>query len=941
MNTPPWARVKPPNLTTTETAPPQSPETFALFAKTFAERYGNVVDYYQIWDEPNLDDAWGLLNPNPSDYVTLLSEAYIAIHNVDPSATVISAGLAPTSETGGQNISDIRYLHSMYQRGAKDVMDVVSGKPYGFSASPLDRSVDESILNFSRLVALREVMVTNDDGTKPLWASNWGWNALPDNWQGSPSIWGHVTQDEQIQYTLQALDRAHRELPWLGAMILHYWQPEAESTDPQWGFALIDQENQSTALLKAIQNYPHPELPQNGLYHPLTPSARYSGVWEFSQAGADIGWLETTDSQLEFDFVGRDIAMLLREGNYVAFLYPTIDGQQANATPRDSNGNAYVFLRSNNAVDAETDENRTAEATNLILIAQELLQGSHTLHIKADKGWDQWAIAGFAVSSGNLSSPYDNQLTVGIIATVVSGMLVFISALRIPWQILLPATSIIKKHLSFTAQTILSGITSLAMMIAMLLTWSSSGSSILVRSEINLFLALITGGLLYLSPHFIISVATGLILFVLFYHRPKTGLILTLFWAPFFLFPIELFTFAFPMVEVMIFLTTGAWLLKRLVVLGKQLQIQNSAYPLFSITDLRRKISTIDLCILGIALIAMASIFWSQRSDVAMTELRQFILEPALFYFLLRRICPSNKVITQLVMTLIISGVLVALIGLIQYAQGEAIITAEEGARRLASVYGSPNNVALLLGRTIPFALAFVLILNDRNHRILAGIAITVMSIALALTQSVGAILLGIPGALVIVFLAIYQRRAIIPIFTSAIIGVIGFGILTRISARFANILDFTSGTNFFRLRVWESALEIIEDFPFTGIGLDQFLYVYSGEYIRPDAIWDRNLSHPHNFVLDFWIRLGIVGVILFFFIQILFWRDAYRILKHTRNKDHVGFALIVGLMGSMANLLAHGLIDNSVFVYDLAFIFMFQLGMLTCLSNNILIEET
>ena len=40
-----------------------------------------------------------------------------------------------------------------------------------------------------------------------------------------------------------------------------------------------------------------------------------------------------------------------------------------------------------------------------------------------------------------------------------------------------------------------------------------------------------------------------------------------------------------------------------------------------------------------------------------------------------------------------------------------------------------------------------------------------------------------------------------------------------------------------------------------------------------------------------------------------------------------MGYTIALGLGGSMAALLAHGLVDNSVFVIDLAFIFMFQLA--------------
>ncbi len=48
-----------------------------------------------------------------------------------------------------------------------------------------------------------------------------------------------------------------------------------------------------------------------------------------------------------------------------------------------------------------------------------------------------------------------------------------------------------------------------------------------------------------------------LILFVIIYHRLDFGLMLTIFYAPFFLFPVELYKFAFPMSELLVLLTGG------------------------------------------------------------------------------------------------------------------------------------------------------------------------------------------------------------------------------------------------------------------------------------------------------------------------------------------------------------------------------------------------
>ena len=50
----------------------------------------------------------------------------------------------------------------------------------GFDHGPYDRRVDAGLLNFSRLILMREEMVRHGDGEKPLWGSNFGWNHLPD-----------------------------------------------------------------------------------------------------------------------------------------------------------------------------------------------------------------------------------------------------------------------------------------------------------------------------------------------------------------------------------------------------------------------------------------------------------------------------------------------------------------------------------------------------------------------------------------------------------------------------------------------------------------------------------------------------------------------------------------------------------------------------------------
>ncbi len=952
MNTPAWARPEP--FAAERTAPPHDPEDLARFVREFALRYGIQVDFYQIWDEPNLDDAWGFGEPRPAEYAALLESAYTAIHSADSVATIIAAALAPTQEIGGQNISDLLFLQDLYALGAADFMDAVAAKPYGFDSSPDDRTVNAKTLNFSRIIALREIMLKNGDGKKALWASHFGWNSLPEDWSGDASIWGSVSVQQQIDYTLNAIIRADREWAWLGGLVLHHWQPAVAHDNPQWGFALINQQDKPSDLWQALSQKPKMDVARDGLYHPVTPFARYSGLWTFSRRGADIGWLETSDSQLEFDFYGRDVALLLREDDYVAFLYPQVDGQPANATPRDSSGNAYLFLRS---ASSEPE-------TNLNLVSQNLPLTNHTLHVIADKGWDRWALAGYAVSSGNRAEPYQRQINIGIVTALFAGIAVFVTGWQIQWQLFFAPIFGFLQRIGQTGQFFISAVTSVAMILGLLMTWGDGTNNIFSRlllqpdklkigastlpPEIllSLILTLVTGGLILLQPGFILTLAAASILFIVIYNRLYLGLLLTLFYAPFFLFPVELYIFAFPMVEILILITTGAWLLRCLVTWGRARQSANAAFPTPALTTQLQKLSLLDWGIAGLVVMGCVSLLWTTRLDPAITELRTLIIEPALFYLIFRTTPLTRRNIISLVDTLIIAGVAVAVIGLFLYFRCVmidicvSVIEAEQGARRLASVYGSPNNVGLLMGRCIPFALAYLLANIDRKRRIFGGIALGVMLFAVLFTQSVGSIVLGIPAGILTVVLLQYGKKAILPLGALGAIGTIGILVLTQISARFAALLNFSDSTGFIRLRLWESSFAILRDFPLTGLGLDQFLYYFRSHYIRPDAIYDQDLSHPHNVILDFWIRISIIGVLLFILLQIGFWRLSWQAYQRFRHSHALYQAITIGAMGSMVALLAHGWIDNSVFVIDLAMLFVFVLGLISHLTNTRAIDE-
>jgi O-antigen ligase len=121
----------------------------------------------------------------------------------------------------------------------------------------------------------------------------------------------------------------------------------------------------------------------------------------------------------------------------------------------------------------------------------------------------------------------------------------------------------------------------------------------------------------------------------------------------------------------------------------------------------------------------------------------------------------------------------------------------------------------------------------------------------------------------------------------------------------------------------------MIRDHPLFGMGPDNFLYAYRGRYLLPEAWQESSLSHPHNVILDFAARLGLIGLGVFIWMQVAFWSTAFRAMRRAKASLRIDqWALLIGLMASMVDFLAHGLIDASYFVVDLAFVFMLTLAL-------------
>ncbi|MBN1310027.1 MAG: O-antigen ligase family protein [Anaerolineae bacterium] len=907
---PAWAAPEP-------AAPPSDISAFSAFAGALAERYGDSIDVYQVWDEPNLIIGWGG-PPDPIDYIAMLEPAYKAIHDADEEALVLTAGLASTIETGPDNLSDVLYLRGLYENGAAPFFDGVAGKPYGFDTGPDDRRVDMNLTNFSRFILLREEMARYGDEHKPLWGSHFGWNSLPADWPGEPSIWGEATAEQQAEWTLGAYQRALDEWPWAGGLMLAYWQPDLPPDDPHWGFALREPDGTLSPTVEAIAEHADffNQALWPGVYSPQTPLARYSGEWEFSDLGADFG--EANDSVVEVPFAADNLGIIARRDNYRAYLYVTVDGEPSAALPRDERG-AYVILTSPDY----------KPAIGVLPVAKGLDKStSHVARLEADRGWDQWALVGFVVGADVDTRGYDLAAGCLLAAIVVLGVLARRSGIG---QTLGDAfgglVQILATHIGQGVHLALSMAAALAVWLGMALTWGGLIPTLLRKAGDgpSLLVTLLTAGIFYFSPWLLLTVVALIALFILIYAHPAIGVALMLFFTPYYLLPRPLFDRAFSLLEVTTLLVLAAWSIQMVA------ERRRAGRP--SLAHIWGQMTALDKAVACFVGLAVVSISWAELKGVAVTELRQMVLEPAVAYLVLRTLPFEARDRWRVIDMLMATGIVIALYGFYQFyidwRSSPAVFTC------LRSAFGTCNNAALYLGRLVPIAAAVVLIDRHTWRRRLYGIAGGLMLLATGLTVSRGGLLLGVPAALGLVIILWAGRRGAIVVGIGVALEALSLIPLMLFVPRFRDMLDLSSSTSssFFRLQVWQSALRMLRDHPITGVGLDQFLYQYRGHYILPDAWQQPNLSQPHNFLLDYWIRLGILGLAVGVWLQVAFWRLAWSTQR--RLKDASSRALCVGLMGGMANMIAHGLVDETHFVIDLAFIFFMSLGMVHQLSQE------
>jgi hypothetical protein len=174
----------------------------------------------------------------------MLKVGYRAVKDADPSAIVISAGMAPTTRNDHEAMPDTHFIQGIYDAGASLYFDALGVHAPGFKSPPEmdpaevasnpelsnnDSALEElrRVYSFRRVEDLRALMVRNGDGQKKVVVLEFGWTVDPR--PDSPYRWHAVTPHQQDKYLQRAYAYAQANWqPWVGVMSLIY------IADPHW-----------------------------------------------------------------------------------------------------------------------------------------------------------------------------------------------------------------------------------------------------------------------------------------------------------------------------------------------------------------------------------------------------------------------------------------------------------------------------------------------------------------------------------------------------------------------------------------------------------------------------------------------------------------------------------------------------------------------------------
>jgi O-antigen ligase len=734
-----------------------------------------------------------------------------------------------------------------------------------------------------------------------------------------------------------------------------------------------------------------------------SPSFQYDPGWQVSPIGADPAepadaWARPS-GRLSFAYEGEELALSLAMGDYWGYLYVTVDGEPANQLPsipgnRNSRGEEAGYQ----PLLAPEQQTSAGPSPRWIVVHMAPDRGPHQVEIEIWRAWGQIPLRAVAVDA--LPSP-PLPLWPGVALELLAVWAAILAGVRRRTADGRPQTADdgTRNTQHATLRQAQGDARTTHYALRILQAFPTLPQTMLLPL-LCVGLLITAAGVIW--DQWLVTVAGLLLLALVGVQRPLLWTGALLFGLPFYLYPLPILPGrSLNLVEIGIWgglaLLVGHRLWRTLdgrrqtadgrpqtadsgqrsiqsPVLGfdkpfGRLRRPLNRRPRSPIPSPQSPVPSPPLFLAALISLALVATFAADQRDVALREWRTIFLAAGGFALLLAgalRTEPHARIPWTLIFLWLLGGAGVSLIALWQYASGQMLIEVE-GVNRVRALYGSPNNLALYLERTVAVGLALALFHKQPVEARLAEEAVRPQQsvgkrqqwqigtksalpdprspvpgpqwiwwllllpqlAALLLTFSKGALFLALPAILVTLGMGGYWlrrgNRTRLLWGLAAVALVVMMGVAPFLGTeRFRSLLDFGAGTTGgLRLNLWRSSLSMALDHPWLGVGPDNFLYAYRSGYILPAAWQDPNLNHPHNVLLDWWTRLGLGGLILAAGWLLAGGRRIWQGIF-----DAARAALSLGCLAAVLGALAHGLIDASYALPDLMIVWVLLLGL-------------
>ena len=453
---------------------------------------------------------------------------------------------------------------------------------------------------------------------------------------------------------------------------------------------------------------------------------------------------------------------------------------------------------------------------------------------------------------------------------------------------------------------------------------------------------------------------------ILAWKRLDWAIMLTIALLPAYLLRFKILGLPTTWLEIMIWLCAVVWLIKNWRNLSVALKHNWRAKKI-------RRPYPWSWEVIALLVISLVAVFVNNFAWSALGVCRAYFLEPILFYLLVVNVVGREGTLDKIIWPLSWSALAVSAVGWYQqFVDLKFLNPIWSLMGRATSIFEYSNAVGLYLAPLIMLLAGWLLATERRavkhkSWRLIFFLVVIIASLAaIVFARSDGA-LFGLVVALFVFGLLANKKTAIITATLAVCAGATVY-FTPALKLYVGDQLTLKNLSGEIRKLQWKETFKMLNQDGrwFWGTGLDGYQAAvkpwhqeglffnkdrdpdfkqktitsadYRATHWQPVEIY----KYPHNILLNFWSELGLLGMLLFVWLFIKYFYSGFKNFfgnwkletgNFNASVDKPERYVVLGLLGAMIVIIAHGWVDAPYFKNDLAVLFWLFLAMMGLIS--------